>query len=711
MKVKLKIFLFVTILLILSVKGYSQKPSKDDQKAIEDLIETIASNSDEELDYTTLFDDLNNFLNNPIDINNTNADELAKLEILTDYQINNLLLYIERHSPVLSVYELLLIDGFNRMIIEKILPFFSFYEKPPEIKKNIPLRNYYKYGKHQILLRTQQVIEEQKGFSDITDSAYALNYNSRYLGSPQKIYTKYKYQYKNKLMWGITAEKDAGELFFKNNLPSDLKDSLSGYVNNGFDFYSAHLQVNDLGPVKKLTVGDYQMQFGQGLTAWSGVSYGKSPLAINIKKKAQGIRKYSSTDENLFMRGIGTTVRIKNLDVTGFFSRKKIDANVTLLDTISEEVVEVSSFQITGLHSIPNEILDKHKVTEMVYGGNLTYNQNIYKVGLTFLQYEFDKKLSKVVEPYNQYEFSGNSNFNIGLDYQLNYKNLNFFGEVAISENMSKAYINGLIVYLHSQVSLSVLHRYFEKDYQSYYGSAFSEGSTVANEQGLYIGTEIFPIKKWKISAYIDNYKFPWLRYRIDAPASGFDYFVQVDYKPDRNVEMYWRIKQEIKPQNLSDEVQSVPNLIDVNTIKLRYQISYSLSKTLELKNRIEISQYKKELPDFETGYLIYQDVIYKPEKIPLSLAFRYAVFDSDSWETRLYAYENDILYAFSIPAYYSKGMRTYLTLKYSVFENLDIWLRYAVTYYTNLDVISSGLTEIQGNKKSEVKIQLRYKF
>lgn len=711
MRIKLTNILFVFSLLFLPYFLQAQNITEEEQKAIEDIIEAIASETDDELDYTTLFDDLYYFINNPIDINNTSVEELSKLEILTDYQMNNLLLYVSKHSPVLSVYELLLIDGFDRILVERIIPFLSLNVKIEELKKTIPLANYFKYGKHQLFIRAQQVVEEQTGFSDITDSAYALNYNSRYMGSPQKIYTRYKYQYKNKIMWGITAEKDAGELFLKNNIHADLKDSLKDYVHNGFDFYSAHIQINDLGPVKKLTIGDYQMQFGQGLTAWSGMSYGKSPYALNIKKKAQGIRKYSSTDENLFMRGIGSTVRIKDFDFTAFVSRKKIDANVAVYDSLNEEVIEISSLQNTGLHSTPNEILDNDKVTETVYGCNLAYNQAMYKLGMTFLHYGFDQELKRKVQAYNQFEFSGNSNYNVGFDYQFNYKNLNFFGESAMSENSGKAFVNGLILFLHSQVSVSFLHRYYEKDYQGYYSSAFAEGSSVSNEQGFYFGTEIFPVKKWKLAAYIDNYKFPWLKYRIDAPTYGYDYFIQADYKPKRNLEMYWRFKQEIKPQNSSDEVQSVPDLIDVNTLKFRYQINYSFSKTIQMRDRIELLGYKKESPEFENGYLIFHDIIYKPEMLPLSLTFRFAVFESESWDSRLYAYENDVLYASSIPAYYSKGIRSYIVLKYGILENLDMWLRYAVTSYSDLDVIGSGLTEIQGNNKSEIKVQIRYRF
>ena len=65
----------------------------------------------------------------------------------------------------------------------------------------------------------------------------------------------------------------------------------------------------------------------------------------------------------------------------------------------------------------------------------------------------------------------------------------------------------------------------------------------------------------------------------------------------------------------------------------------------------------------------------------------------------------------FSIPAYYNRGTRTYLTVRYKVMRGVDVWFRYGLTYYDNVDVISSGLEEIQGNHKQEIKAQVRFKF
>ena len=679
----------ILLFLFLGINTFAQKES-----TLEDLIEDIAGSTDAEIDYTSLYEDLNNFLNNPLNLNTASREDLEKLQILNDFQIKSLLDYIKKKGVMLSIYELQMVYGFTMKEISQILPFVTVSETITDDKYKV--KNALKYGNHQVFLRGQEVLEEQVGFSSISDSALLEKPNSRYLGSSFKLYTKYKFNYKNKIYWGFTAEKDPGEEFF------------TGTNKNGFDFYSAHLQINDIGFVKTITLGDFQAKFGQGLVLWSDMGLGKTPYVLNIRKKAQGLKKYSSTNENVFMRGAGTTISIKNLDVSAFYSNKKIDANIQ--DSIDNEIASISSFQNSGYHSIPSEIADKDAINEQMIGGNISYNHSRFKVGITGVNYKYSSDLLKDTTPVNQFKFQGNENSNISLDYQFRFLDFSFFGEEAISTNGGKAFLNGMLVSLAPQISLSAMHRYYDKKYQANYANAFAEASGNNNESGLYLGLELHPIKHWQITAYFDNYKFPWIKTGVDAPSNGYEWFVQTDYTPKRNLSMYLRLKNEDKLVNKNTSA-GIDELTSQRNFKIRYHVSYRINEQLSLKNRIETSKFQEGSEKADYGYLIYQDVFYDFDKIPLSLNMRYAIFDTDSYNSRIYTYESDILYAFSIPAYYSKGTRMYFNIKYTIGKFMDVWLRYAQTYYSNKDVISSGLTQINGNTKSEIKLQLRIRL
>lgn len=689
---------FILVLLIVLVPLFANSQQLVLPVAIEEIIEEIAASVEEDTDLSVIIDDLYFLWENPLDLNQAGVEDLTRIYLLNDFQIANLLKYVRNYGPVLSIYELGYIEGFDQALILKVSPFLTIgpgVPGPPLRPKNI-----LKYGRHQVYTRIQQVLEEQRGYSAISDSALAASPNSRYLGSPLKIYNRYVFSYRNQVFWGITAEKDAGEEFFR------------GSTTGGYDYYSAHLYIRNTGKIKRIALGDYHVRFGQGLVLWPGFSTGKTADAVNIKKNARGLVRYSSTDENIFMRGAAATLGIgSKTDLTVFFSRKKIDANILSVDSVNRRVSAVSSLQNTGLHATPSQMANKNSLGETIGGTNLSWRGDSYKIGFTGLYYQYDAPLIPAERIYNQYEFRGKSNFTAGTDYQFNFRNLHLFGEVAMSRNGGYAFLNGLIANAGPRVALALLQRNYSRDYHAFFSNAFGENTRNMNETGFYSGLVILPFPKWKISGYYDIFSFPWLRFGAYTPTAGYEYLVLTEYSPSRNLSMWWRIRQKNKPVNAPVEEPLTRQTQEAATTSYRFQINYRILPTLELRNRIEFVNYRRENQPSETGYLIYQDVILRLSQIPLSLSARFAVFETDTYNARMYAYENDVLYAFSIPAYYDRGTRSYINLSYSFPRGVDVWFRIAQTYLPYRNVIGSALNEISGNTRTEVKLQARVSF
>ena len=87
-------------------------------------------------------------------------------------------------------------------------------------------------------------------------------------------------------------------------------------------------------------------------------------------------------------------------------------------------------------------------------------------------------------------------------------------------------------------------------------------------------------------------------------------------------------------------------------------------------------------------------------------------MFDTKSYDARIYTFENDVLYGYSVPALYYKGQRAYFIVNWDVTRNFEIWVRVAATIYDNQKTISAGsLNEINGSAKTELKLQARLKF
>jgi len=480
---------------------------------IEDLIEHIARNSEQELDYQTLFDNLLLALENPLNINTASREDLEKLQLLTDFQIASLQQYISEEGPLLSIYELPQVYGFSVGLAQLLEPLFSFESAPrPLAPEGRMLRS-----SHQLLARVSAVIEEQEGYKDIADSALDANPNARYQGNRLGIMTKYRYQYGRKLCIGYSGEKDAGEPFFR------------GENGQGYDFNSVYFRINEVWKFKSIMAGDYQVKAGQGISLWSGLAFGKSPDIVNIRRKGSVLNPYSSVDENRFLRGASATIGLGEVDVTAFVSRKSVDAN--LIEDTLDGNLRFTSFQHSGYHRTTGELADKDGVRETVFGGHVSWEHKQFHLGGTVVSYHFNASPEDAPDQGTAFDPAGNSNTNLGMDYMVGLNRIFFFGEVGYNTYSGTAgLLNGASFDLHEQASLSVLHRYFDKRFYALFGNAFTEGSKNNNEHGIYVGLEVRPFAHWRLSAYLDAYSFPWLTQQASAPSSGYDYHLQAEY-------------------------------------------------------------------------------------------------------------------------------------------------------------------------------------
>jgi hypothetical protein len=677
---------------------------------LQQLLENNTEQSQQEdNDYSSLEEELLFYSTHRINLNRTNKEVLQALHLLTDIQILNLFIHIEKNGPLLIIYELQAIEGFDLQTIQHALPYITVQDASTAAP--ISRKKLISNGEQTLILRYGQVLEKQLGFRPIDSSNLFKSPNTRYIGSPQKIYARYRFMYGSSISFGITAEKDQGELFFKNKQTVKYdwyKQSLKRNQKNGFDFYSAHLFLHNLKQLQTLAIGDYQVTFGQGLTAWTGMSFGKSSEILYTKKSANYIRPYTSVDENKFMRGIATGICLKKITLTAFFSNKAVDANV--IDTLTNGAAAiVSSLQQTGSHATPSEIADKQAIHQTFYGGNISYGIKRLTLGITAVYSHLNAALQPAVSAYNQFEKSGNSNFNIGIDYNFIRRNFNFFGEAAHSRNGGIAFLNGLFISLDPRLSFTILHRAYQRNYQNSMGAAFAEANGT-NEKGLYMGIAATLTTRLTFNAYYDRFEFPWLKYEVDAPSRGTDLNIQLNHTPSKKWNTSFQVRQHNQQKNTHEYV-AMKSLVPVSQTNYRFTIAYALSPSFKLRNRVECLSYKSAAAK-QSGYLLYQDIIYNKSGKAFAATARYALFQTDGYDSRLYEYENDIPGSYSIPNYSDRGSRFYILLSYRINKYLECWFRFSQTVYDNKEVISAGsLSEINGNTKSEIKMQLSLKW
>jgi Helix-hairpin-helix motif len=647
------------------------------QDAIEN---TVSATGDAAFDYDAQFEYLQDYIRKPLNINRATVAEFEKLRLLSNQQIDSIIAHRNKYGKFMDLLELE--TALQLLLIKKILPFTVVDGDFNDFQ--IPVKQWFKLGKNDFFTRYERRLEQSKGYK-----------RDSFLGDANRIYARYRYSFGNHLSYGFTLEKDAGEAFRK----------------TGFDFYSAHFQISDVHKVfKTIILGDYSVSLGQGLIHENGFSLGKSALVLSVEKDAAPLHFYASANEANFLRGIATTVKIApNTEGSFFASHRQRDGNFIGIDPTDKEAI-ISALQFSGLHRTNAELNDKNAIGLSTFGGSLQHKFKRFSIGFNTVLNQFNGIIKPVDKPYNLYTFNGKQLINFSTDYKATYKNIHAFGETALSDNGGFATLNGLLIGLDKRLSISVLQRFFSERYQSLNAQPFAESSRAQDEKGVYLGMEFKPNRALIVDFYADFWQHQRPRFGVNAPSFGREFFGKITYKR-KNTEGSIQLRHKLKQEN-STRLDSTKTygLANKTRTQIRLQLNNKINKNLELRNRMEFSIYDDEIAQSK-GFAVWQDVIFKFENQPLSISSRLAYFDTKDYNSAIYAFENDVLYNFTVLPYYFRGTRFYVNSSYRVFKNSYLEARFARTFLTNKKTFGSGLDEISGNTRTDIKIQFRTSF
>ena len=660
-----------------------------EENNFEQQMENLTEAEESETDDDSYLQLLQVFSRDPLDLNQATEGDLLIFRFLNPIQIASFLNYRRILGPLISILELQSVPHWDIATITAIRPYVTI-GNALNFRQDISSR--LKNGDHSAIIRWARYLELQRGFKSEDGNP------PRYAGSPDRVLFRYKYQYKNLLQYGILGEKDAGEQFFR------------GAQSRGFDFYSAHFFLRNLGRIRQLAIGDFTVSMGQGLLVYQSMAFRKSVDVMNIKRQSDIFRPYNSAGEYNFFRGAAITTQWGDVQVSVFGAMRRVTANAIAADT-SEFEDYISSVLMSGFHRTENEAARRYNTRQFTAGGSLQYRHEALSLRVNAIHHALGAPMQKRDAPYNQYAFQGKNLTGVSADWGYTWKNVHAFGELAHSFSSGKALVAGLMSSLSTRLDLSLLYRNIDRNYHSLYSNAFTESTVPINEKGLFAGVSYRPSGTLRLDAYSDIYRFPWLRYRIDRPSGGRDYLVQVTWKPNKQFEIYSRYKTEAKSINLSNSSGPFHATEDVPRQNWRTHFSYKISSKLTTRGRAEVVIYNRNGPDEETGFLIFSDLHYRPMMSRLTGSIRLQYFETDGFNSRVYAYENDVLYSYSIPPFFYKGYRAYLNVNYDLTRKITVWLRFARTHFANRESSGSGNDLIAGSNRTDVKLQLRVIF
>ncbi|RPI72905.1 MAG: helix-hairpin-helix domain-containing protein [Ignavibacteriales bacterium] len=638
----------------------------------EEIINELVEESLEEEITSGLYDNLEQLMSDPVDLNSANLNDFQRIPFI-DFSIAQIIIaHREKYGLFFSAGELYSIRNIPTDVIKKILPFVVI-TKPVvslgEEKYNF-LSMLSSQSKVSIRSRVVNDLQRRKGFTE-----------NKFKGSETDIYNRLQIKYDNNLQLGILTEKDAGEKEIN-------------------EFTSAHLFIKDLGFVKNLVVGDYYLEFGQGLALWNIYGLSKSSDAVYpVKKSERKIIPYTSSSENNFFRGSAATFDYKSFSVSFFYSQNKFDAN------IDETTERILSTPLDGLHRTQSEMERRKSAEEKTYGARLDFvKENLFRIGILHYKAEF----SNPFQPSSVFDISGDRFNYTSAAYDLSLKNVNIFGELVYNAT-SVASINNIQIYFNSNLQYIVSIRNYPYNFINIHGHPFGERSGAGqNEFGIYNGL------RWRLpfgvlNFYYDQFKFPYSTFDTPLPSDGNEFLAEFVSKPFDKVETKLRYKKERKELEFNINNENV--IAERNKESLRGEVIYEISKSLKWKSRFEFNIHSVKTAKLnEKGFLFFQDISYVPAA-NLNIYGRIIFFRTDSFNTAVYEYENDLTGLLTNAPMFGEGIRWYFLIRYKILPYLVVSCKYSETYKPKEKTLSSGDSEINDNLDNRINFQLDLVF
>ncbi len=439
-----------------------------------------------------------------------------------------------------------------------------------------------------------------------------------------------------------------------NTLKSNGSTLMSGREISGVKCASINAELKNIGILETLVAGDYKLNFGQGLTMSSGSGFFSS--AGDIRKKGGAVRPVTGFSGIGTMKGAAGSIHSGKFDFTGFFS-------ICRNDTIKEDC--------TGAH--------------------LIYKSERFNLGFTSFKVIDNNPAREHYEPYQIYNNKGREYSATGFDFLLIRNSMAVFGEFSYPSGNDPAGLLGLQFEPLPLLGINIIARYYPIDYYNPYSGAYSKNTRNQQETGLLLEMHVKPKPRTDVSVSMDLVRFPWYKYQIDAPSSAayFRLCFGYNFTKQSNLSIVSVYNHLQNSATLMTKINSLSSC-EHQTFSMRF--SQMLTDNFSVTTRANFCTNLTGKSLANHGYLMAQDFRYKIPVISGRFILRYALFQTDTYNERLYIYEDNLEGSFSMPSYYGQGSRVYCIFSFKLRRLGELNFKYNLSKSTGEQELNIAL-------------------
>lgn len=578
---------------------------------------------------------LEQYRKRPLDLNTATAEQLGELGLLSPLQIDAWIRFRALFGAADSWYVFQSVPGWTQTLVLRLQAYCRLGTNMRIAQKGIR-----RTTTHFLLLRTS------------FRSADPLPKNV--MGAQVNRLFRYRMQSERGWQGGLLLESDAGEAL----------------VRHGPDFISGFLQWDRGAGKMKVMVGDYSVQLGQGLICWQGMTFGAGSEVAAVKRQGMAVRPYQSVGESRFMRGLALGRSTSSWVWDLFGSRREQSATTYRL---SDGRAGFRSIDASGYHRTPTEWSKKNAVTELTAGGRIGKLFSGGRINVNVLGRSWSLSRFQLSELNKRDTSWYRGVWNLGVDFSLTRGSWHVFGESALDALGRPATVVGAVIVLDRRVDLSVHLRGIGMGFQSVEGQAFQQLSAGRSERGQYMQVRVRLSESQIMDAFVDGYRVPEAGPAVSAPSVGWMRGIRWQYQPDKKNMLY--VRYQSIGREYDGEQRPLPSMYTRSTRSVRIHGQFNLSDNSSLSWRTEWVKVRRSVLASESGFLSYLE--WRKEIAGrIGMDLRGMWVSTDGWDSRVYAYERDVLYKVGFPAFSGELIRGYLNVSVAVGRRSMIWGR-----------------------------------